>query len=98
MELVDSDSNGSTRHYYRVQLAGEQGASSIRTLNIREIRKGNRRRVAVLPGQDYRVECTEDFRTWTTVHEGVSVSVKPVDLVDPNAAQSAQRFYRLVFE
>jgi hypothetical protein len=52
-------------------------------------------RFRVKPMQAYAVQVSEDMKSWRTVHRRVSLSTDWIEWLDPQAARSPQRFYRL---
>lgn len=51
----------------------------------------------VSPGERYQIQVSVDFFTWTTIHEGICSSAKPMDFVDAQARLFPNRYYRLRF-
>ncbi len=56
------------------------------------------RLLTTAPGQRFRIEATQDFRTWSTVHTNVADASGLVDFLADDPPIYRQRFYRAVSE
>jgi len=98
MDFVDSQAGLYPRRFYRLALPDNSASPASLEIFRGGISLGARLRVSAWEGQHYRILASEDLATWTAIHEGISHSAEPVDLVDPEAGLHPRRFYRLVFD
>lgn len=98
MDFVDSQAGLYPKRFYRLALPDNSAPPASVNIFRGGISVGARLRVSAWEGQHYRILASDDLATWTTIHEGISHSAEPVDLVDPEAGLHPKRFYRLVFD
>ena len=98
LDFVDVDAASYATRYYRLALLGTPLAVSSLEIRRGSGSDGSRLRVAALEGQRYRVEASWNLKSWRTIHEGISTSDEPVQLLDTQARFFPRRFYRLAFD
>lgn len=99
IEFTDSRGARLPKCFYRLVLPDKrQAPGMISILRDADSGKGCRLRVAVLAGQQYRIEASADGQSWTTIYHAISTSTEPVELIDPQQGMFQRRLYRLAFE
>lgn len=93
---VDPEAAFLPKRFYRLMLPDKPVAPGILSILPKAVPQGMIcLRPSVMPGQRYEIQVSQDLVTWTTIHEGICVSTKPMDFVDSEAGLYRQRFYRL---
>jgi hypothetical protein len=68
-------------------LAIIRGSNSVEPIRIR---------FPVAPGHGYKLEASQDLKSWTTIWKTGAVSNSWIEFGDPGARKYQRRFYRLV--
>ncbi len=82
LESAFSNEVSYTVSFSRLQIAANTGAQMV--LNIEGV-----------TGQSYTIEATQDLKTWAAIGSVTPGANGSANFVDPNAANFAQRFYRV---